>query len=51
MHAKTQGKGEVTPQKTEPDLFTSVEESSVMVWGTGTLAAAVLEWDPWRKSF
>ena len=32
----------MTSQKTEPDLFISVGESSVTVWGTGTLAAAVL---------
>ena len=32
MHTRTQGKGSVTPQETEPDLPVSVLESPVEVW-------------------
>ena len=32
MHTKTQEKGAVTPQETEPDLPVSVQESLAEVW-------------------
>ena len=40
VHTRTQKKGAVTPQKTEPDLPTSVQESLAEVWaGSGLLQA------------
>ena len=51
---KTQGKGAVTPQETEPDLPPKVGVSygsEVQEWlalGTRVLAAAILEGGPWR---
>ena len=32
VHPRTQEKGAVTPQETEPDLLVSVQESPVEVW-------------------
>ena len=32
VHSRTQGKGAVTPQETEPDILAGVGGSSVEVW-------------------
>ena len=32
MHTRTQEKGAVTPQETDPDLLVSVQESLAEVW-------------------
>ena len=49
MHTRTQEKGAVTPQETDPDLPVSVQESPVEAWvggaGLGALSAAVHAWD------
>ena len=52
MHARTQKKGAVTLQETDPDLPVSVQESPVEMqvrgWpaaGLGPLSAAVCAWD------
>ena len=51
---KTQGKGAVTPQETEPDLPPKVgvaygsEVQKRLALGTRVLAAAILEGGPWR---
>lgn len=37
VHTRTQEKGAVTPQETDPDLPMSVQESPVEVWVTGGL--------------
>ena len=37
MHTRTQEKGAVFPQETEPDLPVSVQESLVEVWVDGGL--------------
>ena len=53
---KTQGKGAVTPQETEPDLPPKVgvtygsEVQKRLALGTRVLAAAILEGGPWCKS-
>ena len=52
MHTRTQKKGTVTPQETDPDLPMSVQETPVEGWvdggllpGLGALSAAVCAWD------
>ena len=37
VHTRTQEKGAVTPQETEPDLPMGVQESLVEVWVSGGL--------------
>ena len=51
MHTRTQEKGAVTPQETDPDLPVSVQESPAEVWvvvaycRVGALSVAVPTWD------
>ena len=51
VHTRTQKKGAVTPQETDPDLPVSVQESLVEVWvGSGLLLGShtecrVCTWD------
>ena len=51
MHTRTQEKGAVTPQETDPDLPVSVQESLAEVWVSsdlfrvGALSVAVCAWD------
>ena len=52
MHTRTQEKGAVTPQETDPDLAVSVQEppaeagvSSGLAAGLEALSAAVPAWD------
>ena len=37
VHTRTQEKGAVTPQETDPDLPMSIQESLVVVWVSGGL--------------
>ena len=37
MHTRSQEKGAVTPQETDPDLPMSVQESLAVVWVSGGL--------------
>ena len=56
VHTKTQRKGAVTPQETEPKLPARVGGPPLEAWAQqglsirmGELAAAVLEGPPWNK--
>ena len=56
MHIRTQEKGAVTPQETDPDLPVSVQESPAEAWvagglgqGLGALNVAVHAWDFWKE--
>ena len=37
VHTRTQEKGAVTPQETDPDLLVSVQESLAEAWVNGSL--------------
>ena len=57
VHTRTQEKGAVTPQETEPDLPVSVQESLAEAWvgggllqGPGHSAQQCLHGTFWRKS-
>ena len=51
VHIRTQEKEAVTPEKTDPDLSVSVQESPAEAWvsggwlGLGALSEAVSAWD------
>ena len=55
MCTRTQEKGEVTPQKTDPDFPMSIQESLVEAWVSGgllqvgALSVAVCAWDFLKK--
>ena len=56
MCTRTQEKGALAPQETDPDLPVSVQESLAEVWvgggpaaGLGAPSAAVPAWDLWKE--
>ena len=55
MGTRTQEKGAVTLQETDPDLPVSVQESPAEAWvwwpasGLGAVSVAVHAWDLWKE--